>query len=387
MMTDLLHALWAALAPHRALLAAALLGSFAVALLTVLTRDWHPFSMDVPGAVQTAHHHPTPRIGGVGIFLGLALAWALLPSGETRGMLGIVLVAGLPAWLFGLAEDVTKRVGVLPRLLATMCSGALACYLSATALTRVDLPWVDAALAWWPLAVLFTTFAVGGVANAVNIIDGFHGLASGTSMVALLAVGALAAGAGDLPLAVVCGLAAAAVGGFWLVNYPWGKLFLGDGGAYFTGFALAWVALLLPMRNQSISPWASLLICAYPFIEVMYSMARRRLQRLQVGQPDNQHLHSLLFSQLVRKRFPNWGRTAQNAAVAPMVWLAALLLAGLAAAFQTSTPALAALIALAALAYHGVYRWLCRVPVGPASATQHPLQPEPSAISSTVRNT
>lgn len=379
MMTDLLHPLWAALAPQGALLAAALVGSFAVALLKVCTRDWHPFSLDVPGAVQTAHHHPTPRIGGVGIFLGLVLAWALLPLGEARTLLGIILVAGLPAWLFGLAEDVTKRVGVLPRLLATMFSGALACYLSGTALTRVDLPLLDAALAWWPLAVLFTAFAVGGVANAINIIDGFHGLASGTSIVALLAVGVLAAGAGDVPLALVCGLTAAAVGGFWLVNYPWGKLFLGDGGAYFTGFALAWVALLLPMRNDHISPWASLLICAYPFIEVIYSMARRRLQRLQMGQPDNQHLHSLLCSQLIRKRFPHWGRTAQNAAVAPMVWLAALLLAGLAAAFQTSTPALAGLIALAALAYHGVYRWLCRAPAGPAGASQNPPPPTASA--------
>lgn len=301
-------------------------------------------------------------------------------------MLGVVLVAGLPAWLFGLAEDVTKRVGVLPRLLATMCSGALACYLSGTALTRLDMPLADAALAWWPLAVLFTAFAVGGVANSVNMIDGFHGLASGTSMVALLAVGALAAGAGDLPLAVVCGLAAAAVAGFWLVNYPWGKLFLGDGGAYFTGFTLAWVALLLPMRNAHISPWASLLICAYPFIEVVYSVARRRLQRLQVGQPDNQHLHSLLSSQLIRRRFPAWGRTLQNAAVAPMVWLAALALAFLAAAFQTSTPALAAMIALAALLYHGVYRWLCRAPAGPAADTQTPPQPEPSAVSPTARN-
>lgn len=395
MTTDLPHLLWMALSPHAAVLAAALLTSLATALLMVFTRDWHPFSLDVPGAVQTAHHHPTPRIGGLGIFLGLVLAWVLLPGGEAKAMLGIVLVAGLPAWLFGLAEDVTKRVGVLPRLLATMCSGALACYLSGTALNRLDLPLLDAALAWWPLAAVFTAFAVGGVANAINIIDGFHGLASGTTMLALLAVGALAAGAGDLPLAVVCGLVAAAVGGFWLVNYPWGKLFLGDGGAYFAGFALAWLALLLPMRNAHISPWASLLICAYPVIEVIYSMARRRLQRLQVGQPDNQHLHSLLASQLIRKRFPNWRRTLQNAAVAPFVWLAVLVLAGLAAVFQTSTPALAALIALAALVYHGVYRWFSRAPAGLANqgaiamhmATPNPPQPEPSAAATAVRNT
>jgi len=174
----------------------------------------------------------------VGIFLGLVLGWYLLRDGgavgEAKNMLGIVLVAGLPAWAFGLAKDLSGRVGVLPRLLATMCSGALACWFSGVSLTRLDVPLLDAVLAWWPMAVLFTAFAVGGVANAINIIDGFHGLASGTCILALVAVGALAAGAGDLPLATVCGLAAAVVGGFWFVNYPWGKIFMGDGGAYFT---------------------------------------------------------------------------------------------------------------------------------------------------------
>jgi UDP-N-acetylmuramyl pentapeptide phosphotransferase/UDP-N-acetylglucosamine-1-phosphate transferase len=42
-----------------------------------------------------------------------------------------------------------------------------------------------------------------------------------------------------------------------LLNYPFGKIFLGDAGAYFVGFLVAWTALLLPMRNEEISPWAS----------------------------------------------------------------------------------------------------------------------------------
>lgn len=353
-------------------LAAVVVVALAVSLLIVGSACLHaPFSMDHPGSVQTAHEHPTPRIGGVGIYLGLLVGWLLLPEGDVANLLGLILLAGLPAWLFGLAEDVTKRVGVLPRLLATMFSGALACMISGVALTRVDVPLIDPALAYWPVAVLFTAFAVGGVANSINIIDGFHGLASGTSILTLLAMTVLSLLAGDSALAVVCLLAALAVGGFWLVNYPWGKLFMGDGGAYFTGFVLAWVAVLLPMRNPETSPWASLMVCAYPFIEVIYSMLRRRIERRSMGEPDSQHLHSLLASQLVRRHFTSLSKRLQNAAVAPFVWVKVGFMIWLAIEFRHSTDWLVAGMVASVVLYHFSYRLLARRQRGTGLVTHH----------------
>ena len=361
------------LAPYAGVIGVTALAALLVSLVIVYTSHLHgPLSMDHPGSVQTAHIHPTPRIGGVGIYLGLFLAWLLLPEGEARDMLGLLVLAGLPAWGFGLAEDLTKRVGVLPRLLATMFSGALACMISGVALTRLDVPLLDFVLTWWPAAVVFTAFAVGGVANAINIIDGFHGLASGTSILALCALAILALLAGDIPLAAVCLLAAAAVAGFWLVNYPWGKLFMGDGGAYFTGFVLAWLAVLLPMRNPEISPWASLMVCAYPFIEVLYSMLRRRMERRSLGQPDSEHLHSLLASQFVRKHFTPLSHTQQNAAVAPFIWLFVAGMVLMAIQFRESTHWLVFSLLLATLCYHFSYRFLVRQVKKPGSATARP---------------
>lgn len=345
--------------PHAHPLATVALAALGVSLLIVYTaRLLAPFLLDHPGSVQTAHEHPTPRVGGVGIYLGLLAGWLLLPAGDAADLLGLLLVAGLPAWLFGLAEDVTRRVGVMPRLLATMFSGALASLLSGVALTRVDVPLIDAVLAYWPVAVVFTAFAVGGVANAINIIDGFHGLASGTSILSLLAMTVLAVLTGDSALALVCLMAAAAVGGFWLVNYPWGKLFMGDGGAYFTGFVLAWVAVLLPMRNPETSPWASLMVCAYPFIEVIYTMLRRRIERRSMGEPDSEHLHSLLASQVVRRHFTHLSSGLQNAAVAPFVWTLVLVMIWLAIEFRHHTAWLVGGLLLSATLYHVCYRFL-----------------------------
>lgn len=349
------------LAPHLHTFAITLLAALGVSIAVVATNRWHGhLSMDHPGAVQKFHETPTPRVGGLGIYLALVLAWYLLPVSEGRQILGQVITAGLPAFLFGLAEDLTKRVGVTPRLLATMFSGAVACLISGVALRQLDVPLMDQMLAFWPVALLFTAFAVGGVANAINIIDGFHGLASGTTMLAFAALGVLALLGGDISLALVCWLAAASVTGFWLVNYPWGKLFLGDGGAYFVGFTLAWMAVLVPMRNPGISPWASLMVCAYPFIEVIYSIVRRALQRMSPGQPDSKHLHSLLATQFVQRQFNRLPRTLQNAAVAPLLWLYAASLVALGIVLRESTEWLVACMIGATLCYHMVYQTLAR---------------------------
>ena len=100
--------------------------------------------------------------------------------------------SGSPAFAFGLAEDLTKRVGVLARLLATMASGVLAWAITGYALTSVNVWGVDYVLQFTAVAVVFTAFAVGGVANAINIIDGLNGLASSMVLWALLGIAALA---------------------------------------------------------------------------------------------------------------------------------------------------------------------------------------------------
>lgn len=340
-----------------ALIAISALTSFCLAALLVLTTDRHGrYSMDPTGGVQKFHAEPTPRIGGVGIYLALLLAAQLLPGeAPAHRILTTILVAGAPALFIGLLEDLTKRVGAQTRLLAIMGSGLLACGWSGVALTRVDVPVLDALIAHGPLALLFTSFALAGVANAINIIDGFHGLASGTTTIALLALATIAAQVGDAPLAAVALLLAAAVGGFGLVNFPWGRLFLGDGGAYFAGFSLGWLAVLLPMRNADVSPWASLLLCAYPVIEVVYSIARRSRSQCSPSAADRAHLHSLVALRIVQRRFTHLPKPLQSSAVSVLMWLGAAMPAGMAVALYSHTTALALCMAGSFLLYHCLY--------------------------------
>ena len=331
--------------------------SFALAQALVLSAHKHGhLTMDLPGAVQKFHLDPTPRVGGIAIYIALVSAWLLAPDTSERQLLTTLLVAGVPALMIGLLEDVTKRVSVSTRLMVTMASGGLAVWMSGIALTRVDVPVADMVLAWWPAALLFTAFAVGGVANAINIIDGFHGLASGTVIISLAALAGIALGAGDVPLAIVAVLVAAAVAGFWLVNFPWGKLFLGDGGAYFSGFALAWLSVELLARNESVSPWASVLVCGYPTIEVLYSVMRRRKVRQSPGAADRHHLHSLIATQVIQPRLPGLHPNLRNAAVSLVMWICALVPVVPAVLFYSRPDILLPALGGCVLAYHLLYR-------------------------------
>jgi UDP-N-acetylmuramyl pentapeptide phosphotransferase/UDP-N-acetylglucosamine-1-phosphate transferase len=342
-------------------IATSALASFVLAQVLVLTADQHgSFSMDAPGAIQKFHSTPTPRIGGIGIYLALLSASLLMPGTEAGDILNTILLAGVPALLIGLLEDVTKSVGVSIRLVVTLSSGLIACWLGGVSLSHLGVPVLDTLLQLAPVAVLFTGFCVGGVANAINIIDGFNGLASGTTTLCLLAIACIAAQVGDTPLVVAAVVVAAAVAGFWFVNFPWGKLFLGDGGAYFAGFALAWLAVLLPMRNAAVSPWASLLVCAYPIIEVLYSIARRQIKRQSAGQPDRHHLHSLVATQIIPKLLPSLNPTLQNSAVSVIMWICAAVPATAAILFHPHTGILVTCAFACGVAYHLIYRRVAR---------------------------
>jgi UDP-N-acetylmuramyl pentapeptide phosphotransferase/UDP-N-acetylglucosamine-1-phosphate transferase len=339
---------------------ATLSAAWFVSVLLVLTKHLHGrYSMPCATGIQNVHIEPTPRIGGLAIFFSVTLGM-MLSENESRHQLQGIVMAGVTAFAFGLLEDFTHRVSVSSRLFATLGSGILGWFITGIAITDVNLPGIDTLLQWTPVAVLFTAFAVGGLANAFNIIDGFNGLASGTAFIALAAMGTLSQQLGDVPLNHVCFTLGAAVLGFLLVNWPFGKLFLGDGGAYFVGFAIAWVAVLLLHRHPEISAWCPLLICAYPVLEVIFSMLRRRHHSSLLGHPDRLHLHSLVKRRVVKRLFPTAHTTLRNSVTGTLLWVMTLLPALWGIWHYDNTPLLAVGLVVFAFAYQLLYLRLVR---------------------------
>jgi UDP-N-acetylmuramyl pentapeptide phosphotransferase/UDP-N-acetylglucosamine-1-phosphate transferase len=334
--------------------------TFVLCVLLVITKRWHgALTMDFTDGVQKFHTAPTPRVGGVPIVLGLIVAWGRAPA-DVQAMLTPILFAGMPAFLFGVAEDITKRVGVMQRLLATMASGLLAWWITDYSLSRIDVWGVDPLLQFTLVSVIFTAFAVGGVANAINIIDGFNGLASTMATLAFIGFGMIAWQVGDTTLASVSLILAACVWGFFWVNWPFGKLFLGDGGSYFIGFALAWVAVLLIERNPGVSAFAAVVICVHPVTEVLFSIFRRKVRKDHPGMPDRLHFHSLVKRRYVARWFGHHSNAVRNSITGALIGCTTLTAAVAAALVHSSTWLSAAAFASLALGYVTVYARMVR---------------------------
>lgn len=359
----------------------AFLSSLCACLALVDTQRWHgSLTFDSTFGVQKYHTAPTPRIGGLAL-LGAIACTCLVAPRSVASLLTLMLISAIPAFAAGFLEDLTKKVGVLDRLAATMASGVLAWLLTGSALQHTGVAALDALLAFAPFAVLFTAFCVGGMANAVNIIDGFNGLAGGVVIIMLASLGLIALQFGDRDLACVCLVIGASVLGFLAVNWPSGKIFLGDGGAYLLGFLVGWVAVMLVVRNPQVSPWSPLLACAYPVLEVAFSFYRKsRRAGSSPSQPDRVHLHMLVHRRVVKTRLARWPASLRNAMTSPFGWLYAAATATWAALFPRDTAVLIAGFGLAALAYALVYtrlakfRWWPTKPrLRPVVLSQHAL--------------
>ena len=133
------------------------------------------------------------------------------------------MLAGIAAFGFGLLEDITKEVSVRARLLATMARNVLGWLITGYSITDANMPGLNWTLSFTLISVAFTAFAVGGVANAINIIDGFNGLAAGAILIILTAFGLIATALGDPELAFTCLMLDGVVLGFMLVDWSTGR--------------------------------------------------------------------------------------------------------------------------------------------------------------------
>jgi UDP-N-acetylmuramyl pentapeptide phosphotransferase/UDP-N-acetylglucosamine-1-phosphate transferase len=312
-------------------------------------------------APQKFHARPAARIGGLGIVAGVlagtAVAWRLDSEIGRSGLL--LLGCGLPAWIAGLAEDLTKDVSPRRRFLASALSAALAVWLLDGVIVRTAIPGLDWVVSFPLGAAAVTVFVVTGVANAVNIIDGFNGLASMCAAVILLCMSYVAFQVDDLMVAWLALAGVGALFGFFVWNFPAGLIFLGDGGAYFLGFYIAELGILLLHRNPTVSPMFPLLLCIYPVFETVFSIYRRRfLRAMPPSMPDGIHLHSLIYRRVMRWAVGNRSAkalTRRNSMTSPYLWLLCMAAALPSVLFWDNTPVLSVLIVLFGIAYVALY--------------------------------
>jgi UDP-N-acetylmuramyl pentapeptide phosphotransferase/UDP-N-acetylglucosamine-1-phosphate transferase len=312
---------------------------------------------------QKFHIHNVSRLGGAGIFSAFFIILIIIGIQIKESNYIYLPLAALPVFLMGFTEDLTRRISPKFRLLGALVSAILAAYFLNAYLVRIDIGFIDGLLSVKAVAVIFTIFAVTGVANSFNIIDGFNGLSSAVSIIILLSLGYISFKVGDIFLMKACLILAFAIFGFFVWNYPLGKIFLGDGGAYFIGFTIAVVSVLLVDENKAVSPWFPFLLCIYPIFETLFSMYRRRARKSSSMDADAFHLHSLIYKRLVPHILGTDiknNQLARNSATSPFLWMLTSFSAVPALLFWNNTPALIVF----AFIFIIVYVWLYKSIVG-----------------------
>lgn len=345
--------------------------SFAISLGLgyVILRSAHlhaRFSGDIASrGSHKVHATPVPRIGGVSIFVGWLVSLAVCGYVNKLPFLTVLMwaICLIPAFIAGLVEDLTKHVPPITRLLFSFLTAALAYTLLDAAVDRVDIPQVDYLLAIPAVSFVFTLLAIGGVAHAVNIIDGLNGLASGVCLIALVALAYVAFHVNDRELVLMCGLGVGAILGFRVWNYPSGRLFCGDGGAYFIGAYVAILSILLVKRHSEISAWFPLLLVLYPVWETLFSAYRRRVLRgLPASTADKLHLHTLFYRR-VKHRFDGGKpgpHTRRNSDASVFMMMFAVGSAVPATLWWSQGSYLAAAVFAYIIVYMSIYRKLVR---------------------------
>jgi UDP-GlcNAc:undecaprenyl-phosphate GlcNAc-1-phosphate transferase len=272
--------------------------------------------VDRPGPykVQT---EPVPYLGGVAIYIAVAAA---VGSSSPRLLLPLGLALAL-----GVADDVRSRSPVL-RIAGAVVVGAAAGW-------AVPMP--------LPLGAAVTAVAVVALLNALNLLDGLDGLAAGVALMAAVGFAAIGGDARGPALAL-----AGALTGFLAFNRPPARIYLGDGGAYLIGTALALLAALLVDSDRGVATWAAVpLLIAVPVLDTTVAFVRRLRARRPLLAGDRGHV----YDQLVDRGRSRAAATLVLVALQGALALAAVGVAGLDATWAVVTATACALVLVAIL--------------------------------------
>lgn len=271
-----------------ALICAALLAYTLTPLVRVLAIKIK--AIDVPTDGRRMHHKPIPRIGGLAIFL----AFLITSIGFCRldRELVTILIGGSALVLLGILDDVYRLNAFLK--LAVQIVAALFAVSQGVTIDYICFFGKYVAFGNW--AIPITVFWIVGLTNAVNFIDGLDGLACGVSAISSISL-CLTMLLSDSSVAhcLITALIAAACLGFLPFNANPARIFMGDTGALFLGYALSVLSVVGVFKSDMVLAFfIPLSIFGLPLADTFFAVVRRLAHGKSPFAPDRGHLHHRL---------------------------------------------------------------------------------------------
>jgi UDP-GlcNAc:undecaprenyl-phosphate/decaprenyl-phosphate GlcNAc-1-phosphate transferase len=268
----------------------------------------HRGVMDKPDE-RKCHEKPIPQLGGTAVFAGvIASVFIVFPfmphemrPDEIYGVMGISLGAAL-SFIIGLFDDL---FGIKPAkkflFQVIVATGGI---LFGIKIGFLQGYFTDYIYLSGPITVLATIFWVTALMNAVNLIDGLDGLATGISAIAAAAFMILALMNGQVAAGLLSAAVLGASLGFLPFNFYPAKIFLGDAGSLLLGYLLATISILGPFKTTTaLTVVVPILILGLPLFDTSWAIVRRTAAHKKIHEADNDHVHH----RLSRKGFGHKG--------------------------------------------------------------------------------
>jgi len=314
--------------------------SFAAAPVVILLAN-NSGAIALPGK-RHIHTHPTPKLGGIAIASGvLIFSPFIFPL---NGIIGSYLAASALMLLLGIVDDIWGTEWKLKLTVSIIATSIIVFGAGVWVKNLGDLFGSgEIHLGLW--GIPFTYFAVFGIINAINLIDGLNGLACGVSSIAFLSIAVFASMSGNEIVFYLSLVNLGATLGLFKYNYPKARIFMGDSGSLFLGFSLAILAILLTQGDGNrVTPMVPVIILGLPIFDTVRVLLFRIINRKHPFRADKTHLHYLMMRSGIR---PNH--------VVKVMWILSSLMSVLAFVLYRFEAWLTLLIYIIFVSFLGIY--------------------------------
>lgn len=248
----------------------------------------HIGAIDVPKDDRRVHKKPTPKLGGLGIFISFLFGYMLF--GIQSIQMNSILIGSFIIIIYGIIDDI-KTLSARYELLGQFLAASTIVFYGQILLTEITVFGSTIEFGW--LAYPITLFFILGCTNVIRLIDGVDGLSSGISSIFYLTIGIISFFQGrvqSLEITITFIMLGSTLG-FLVHNFHPASLFAGEAGSAFMGFTTAIISLLGFKGTLLTSVLVPILILAVPILDTIFAIIRRKLKGKPIFEADKEHLH------------------------------------------------------------------------------------------------
>lgn len=256
----------------------------------------HVGALDMPNE-RKIHKSAMPRMGGLAIFGGFLIGYILY--GDINTQMISILIGAFIIFLLGIFDDI-KPIKAKYKFLVQIIAAIIVVLYGQIYFTEITFLGLKLEFNIY-ISYFLSIFFIVAISNAINLIDGMDGLASGISSIYFGTIAIIAfilnrIGNLDVILSLIM---LGSTLGFLFWNFPPAKIFMGDSGSLFLGFMISVIALLGLKVVTLTSLVIPVTILAIPIFDTVLAIFRRILKGESIGTPDKEHFHH----QLLKMKF------------------------------------------------------------------------------------